>query len=44
MQSYEDEQNHYEEQKAEWAKLVNEKTISADGHQVELAANIGTPE
>ncbi|MGJ7910496.1 phosphoenolpyruvate--protein phosphotransferase [Neobacillus sp. LXY-1] len=33
----------YETQKAEWAKLVNEPTVSADGHHVELAANIGTP-
>ncbi|WP_066367688.1 phosphoenolpyruvate--protein phosphotransferase [Neobacillus fumarioli] len=33
----------YELQKAEWAKLVNEQTISADGQHVELAANIGTP-
>ncbi|WP_040204701.1 phosphoenolpyruvate--protein phosphotransferase [Neobacillus jeddahensis] len=33
----------YEKQKAEWAKLVNEKTLSADNHHVELAANIGTP-
>ncbi|WHY79153.1 phosphoenolpyruvate--protein phosphotransferase [Neobacillus sp. WH10] len=33
----------YEIQKAEWAKLVNEPTISNDGHHVELAANIGTP-
>jgi phosphotransferase system enzyme I (PtsI) len=33
----------YEAQKAEWAKLVNEKTVSADGHHVELGANIGTP-
>lgn len=33
----------YEEQKAEWAKLVNEDSVSADGHHVELAANIGTP-
>jgi len=41
---YEAEQQKFEEQKAEWAKLVNEDTISADGHQVELAANIGTPE
>ncbi|NYF24817.1 phosphoenolpyruvate-protein phosphotransferase [Sporosarcina sp. JAI121] len=42
--AYEKEQVKYEQQKAEWAKLVNEKTISADGHHVELAANIGTPE
>lgn len=34
----------YEVQKAEWAKLVNEKTVSADGQHVELAANIGTPD
>jgi phosphotransferase system enzyme I (PtsI) len=40
---YKQEQIRYEEQKAEWAKLVNEKTVSADGYHVELAANIGTP-
>lgn len=33
----------YEAQKAEWAKLVNKQTVSADGYHVELAANIGTP-
>ncbi|SOC22363.1 phosphoenolpyruvate--protein phosphotransferase [Ureibacillus xyleni] len=33
----------FENQKIEWAKLKNEKTITTDGHQVELAANIGTP-
>ncbi|MCT8137158.1 phosphoenolpyruvate--protein phosphotransferase [Anaerobacillus sp. CMMVII] len=33
----------YEAQKSEWAKLVNEQTISKDGQHVELAANIGTP-
>lgn len=41
---YESEHKKYEEQKAEWAKLVNEKTLTADGEHVELAANIGTPE
>lgn len=41
---YENEHKKYEEQKAEWAKLVNEKTLTADGEHVELAANIGTPE
>ena len=41
---YESKQLQFEQQKVEWAKLVNEKTITADGHQVELAANIGTPE
>lgn len=34
----------YQLQKKEWAKLKNETTVSLDGHQVELAANIGTPE
>lgn len=43
IQQYEQEQVRYEEQKAEWAKLLNEKTVSADGHHVELVANIGTP-
>jgi len=41
--SYEKVAAQYEEQKAEWAKLVNEKTVSSDGVHVELAANIGTP-
>ncbi|WP_226666088.1 phosphoenolpyruvate--protein phosphotransferase [Metabacillus litoralis] len=40
---YEDKKAKYESQKAEWAKLVNEPTVSKDGHHVELAANIGTP-
>ncbi|MGN1386459.1 MAG: phosphoenolpyruvate--protein phosphotransferase [Bacillus sp. (in: firmicutes)] len=40
---YEQKAKAYEEQKAEWAKLVNEKTVSKDGHHVELVANIGTP-
>ena len=40
---YEQKAIAYEEQKAEWAKLVNEKTVSKDGHHVELVANIGTP-
>ena len=30
-------------QKAEWEKLKDSKTYTKDGHQVELAANIGTP-
>jgi phosphotransferase system enzyme I (PtsI) len=33
----------YEVQKAEWAKLVNEPTVTNDNHHVELVANIGTP-
>ena len=33
----------FEAQKAEWAKLVTEKSVTQDGHEVLLAANIGTP-
>jgi phosphotransferase system enzyme I (PtsI) len=44
VQAYEEKKAAYEAQKAEWAKLVNEKTLSADNHHVELAANIGTPD
>ena len=40
---YEQKAKDYEAQKAEWAKLKNEKTVSKDGHHVELVANIGTP-
>ncbi|SFC03019.1 phosphoenolpyruvate--protein phosphotransferase [Bacillus sp. OV322] len=43
VKRYESEMEAYEKQKAELAKLVNEKTVSADGHHVELVANIGTP-
>ncbi|WP_342537064.1 phosphoenolpyruvate--protein phosphotransferase [Sporosarcina sp. FSL K6-3508] len=41
---HENEQQKYKEQKAEWAKLINEKTTTSDNHYVELAANIGSPE
>lgn len=30
-------------QKTAWAKLIDSPSMSKDGHQVELAANIGTP-
>ena len=40
---YEEVAKQYEAQKAEWAKLKNEKTVSKDEQHVELAANIGTP-
>lgn len=43
VKQYEQKHADFEAQKAEWAKLVNEQTLSADGHHVELAANIGTP-
>lgn len=41
---YEDKKAVYEAKKAEWVKLVNEPTLSSDGHRVEIFANIGTPE
>lgn len=41
---YHQKQQMYEKQKAEWATLVGEKTRTLDGEQVELAANIGTPD
>jgi len=40
---YEAIQKKLEIEKQEWAKLKNEKTVTADGHHVELAANIGRP-
>lgn len=43
LEAYKKIQEDFKKQKAEWAKLVNEKSVSADGHHVELAANIGTP-
>ncbi|HLO11873.1 MAG TPA: phosphoenolpyruvate--protein phosphotransferase, partial [Pseudoneobacillus sp.] len=43
VEQYRKSHEEYEVQKAEWAKLVNEPTVSADDHHVELAANIGTP-
>ncbi|KHL92381.1 phosphoenolpyruvate-protein phosphotransferase [Paenibacillus sp. IHB B 3415] len=36
-------QKEYDLQIAEWKKLREEPTVSADGKRVELAANIGTP-
>lgn len=43
VEQYKKENEAFEAQKAEWAKLKDEKTYSADGQQVELVANIGTP-
>lgn len=43
VEQYKKANEDFEAQKAEWAKLKNEHTYSADGHQVELVANIGTP-
>ncbi|RUT28676.1 phosphoenolpyruvate--protein phosphotransferase [Paenibacillus zeisoli] len=36
-------QKQYQEQRAEWNKLRDQKSVSKDGVHVELAANIGTP-
>ncbi|MCH6264491.1 phosphoenolpyruvate--protein phosphotransferase [Neobacillus citreus] len=44
IKEYNGKKAAYEAQKAEWAKLVNESTITKDGEHVELAANIGKPE
>lgn len=44
LAQYEQKRARYEAQKAEWAKLVHEATVTADGIHVELAANIGTPD
>lgn len=41
---YKQQAADFSEQQKQWAKLVNEPSVSADGHHVELAANIGTPE
>ncbi|RDU38393.1 phosphoenolpyruvate--protein phosphotransferase [Neobacillus piezotolerans] len=43
IQAYKQVKADYEAQKAEWAKLINEKTVTADGHEIEIGANIGTP-
>lgn len=43
ISKYKQEAADFADQKAEWAKLVDDKTVTADGRHVELAANIGTP-
>ncbi|EFI68193.1 phosphoenolpyruvate--protein phosphotransferase [Lysinibacillus capsici] len=40
---YQEKAQNYRVQQAEWSTLVNEQTVSKDGVQVELAANIGSP-
>ncbi|MBJ8101985.1 phosphoenolpyruvate--protein phosphotransferase [Bacillus cereus group sp. N11] len=44
VEIYEDKKAVYEAKKVEWAKLVNEPTLSSDGHHVEIFANIGIPD
>ena len=43
VEKYQSLAKEYAAQKAEWAKLRNEATVTADGKHFELAANIGTP-
>src|SRR5699024_5143605 len=42
--AYRKKQEDFLKQKDEWTKLKNEPTFTKDKEQVELAANIGTPE
>lgn len=44
VETYEEKRLAYEKQKADWARLVHEESVTADGHRVELAANIGNPQ
>ncbi|KRL95065.1 phosphoenolpyruvate--protein phosphotransferase [Limosilactobacillus equigenerosi] len=41
---YEQAAADYEKQLAEWAKLVDAPSVSKDGKEFEIAANIGTPD
>lgn len=43
VETYEAKAKVFADQKAEWDKLKDEPTITADGKHIELAANIGTP-
>lgn len=44
IEKYREKQAQYSAQKASWAALAHEVSQTADGHQVELTANIGTPD
>lgn len=44
VKAYQKKHEDYLAKKAEWAKLVDQPTVTKDGVHVELAANIGTPE
>lgn len=41
---YQEKKEQFNQKLQERSKLINEKTITKDGYQVELAANIGTPD
>lgn len=40
---YQEKAAVFKEQQLEWAKLKDSKSLSKDGKQIEIAANIGTP-
>jgi len=42
--AYEKKQRVHEARRSKWAGLAGEATVTADGHRVELAANIGNPQ
>ncbi|MEN2768491.1 phosphoenolpyruvate--protein phosphotransferase [Ornithinibacillus xuwenensis] len=44
VKKYEEKQANFAKQQALWAELKDEPTFSSDGEQVELVANIGTPD
>lgn len=44
VREYAEKAQRFAEQKAEWERLKNEDSVTADGKKVILAANIGTPQ
>ncbi|SHF85894.1 phosphoenolpyruvate--protein phosphotransferase [Ornithinibacillus halophilus] len=44
LASYREKQDNFAKQQEIWAQLKDEPTFTADGEQVELVGNIGTPE
>ncbi|PWF99405.1 phosphoenolpyruvate--protein phosphotransferase [Levilactobacillus bambusae] len=44
IRTYQAEAERYETDKAEWAKLKSEPSVSKNGQHFEIAANIGTPD
>ncbi|MEN2467256.1 phosphoenolpyruvate--protein phosphotransferase [Ornithinibacillus sp. FSL M8-0202] len=44
VKEYEEKSESFKKQQALWAELKDEPTFTSDGEQVELVANIGTPE
>ncbi len=44
IKEYHEKKKQFELKSEELKKLINTKTVTADGHSIELSANIGTPE